>query len=540
MQKFVHAYVHACMHTYIHANITYITYTHTHTHTWQYIYCLFNGLLVILVGILTTSLILVQEQDHLSEQYLTDVFRRFDQDQTDALDLDQAQTALIELGLDKEQASKCLMKLDADHNGQVTRSEWMRVRDILSFARQGSKSLAQHHNHLTGWMLRRALKRDKDQLHEAEWAKQTVKRDLTLLTSKRHADIAWNLMGYLKVAGCWSELAHTRMLLSYSQAERARMDYAVEGERRALLEKMKIIARAVLGQHEVSKHGSFRGTGVTTAPRIGPRRLGALPVKGLAGTLSGSFSDHDGDMGVIGTRQKSLILEEEASRQAKELEQMYNCLFKVLCGASKRRQVPATYVVLPQVPNLLDLYEWSAAQVGEFLTRMRGDLCEKARFREHAHKLVEQSIDGPGLASFSASKADKCLVPLGDQEHLVRGICILSRLFQQACAFRHMLKVTVVRAEHLPKMDIAGSLDAYVVLRLEDPTSGIVQSHTTSIVEDCFNPEVRLCLYMYLHACLLSCMHLHAYIHPCVHACTHAYIHVRICINVCTSTCTYA
>ena len=67
-----------------------------------------------------------------------------------------------------------------------------------------------------------------------------------------------------------------------------------------------------------------------------------------------------------------------------------------------------------------------------------------------------------------------------------------------------------------------------------------IKSHTTSIVEDCFNPEVRLCLYMYLHACLLSCMHLHAYIHPCVHACTHAYIHVCICINVCTSTCTYA
>ena len=360
---------------------------------------------------MTTSLVLVQEQDLLSEQYLSDVFRRFDQDQADALDTEQAHAALIELGLDREQASKCLMKLDADSNGQVTRSEWMRVRDILSFARQGSKSLAQHHNHLTGWLLRRALKRDKDQLHEAEWAKQTVKRDLMLLTSKRHADTAWNLMGYLRVAGCWSELAQTRMLLSCSQAERARMDYAVEGERRALLEKIKIIARAVLGHYKFSQSGSFRGA----------RRLPSLPVMGR----SGSVSESDEDFGVIGTRQKSLIREAEALQQARELDQMQNCLFKVSCGASKKRQVPATYVVLPQVPNLLDLYEWSPAQVGEFLTHVRGDVCEKARFREHAHKLVEQSIDGPGLASFSTSKADKCLVPLGDQEHLVRGIAPL-------------------------------------------------------------------------------------------------------------------
>ena len=64
----------------------------------MYLYCLFNGLAVILVGIITTSLTLIEPEDGLTETALCEVFRRFDKDGSGVLEMDEAKNALTEIG----------------------------------------------------------------------------------------------------------------------------------------------------------------------------------------------------------------------------------------------------------------------------------------------------------------------------------------------------------------------------------------------------------------------------------------------------------
>jgi hypothetical protein len=67
----------------------------------MYLYCLFNGLAVILVGIITTSLTLIEPEDGLTETALCDVFRRFDKDGSGVLEMDEAKNALTEIGAER-------------------------------------------------------------------------------------------------------------------------------------------------------------------------------------------------------------------------------------------------------------------------------------------------------------------------------------------------------------------------------------------------------------------------------------------------------
>lgn len=120
--------------------------------------------------------------------------------------------------------------------------------------------------------------------------------------------------------------------------------------------------------------------------------------------------------------------------------------------------------------------------------KVEGDLCEKARFRKHADKLVLHEVDGASVGDFGVADAASVGIPLGDREHFVRGIRLLYRLYQQASRHRHELKVQVLSAQHLPTLDIIGSIDAYVMLRLDDKLTGTSQEHCTTVVEDSRNP----------------------------------------------------
>lgn len=138
----------------------------------MYLFCLINGLVVILVGIVSTSLTLIEQEDALTESHLQDVFRRFDKDGSGELELDEAKNALTELGLEEREQSKCLMKLNHNRDGMIEMEEWLKISNIVAMNRHGHNALAKYHNTLTGWMVRVALEKDKEDQHSVEWQKQ--------------------------------------------------------------------------------------------------------------------------------------------------------------------------------------------------------------------------------------------------------------------------------------------------------------------------------------------------------------------------------
>jgi hypothetical protein len=164
-------------------------------------------------------------------------------------------------------------------------------------------------------------------------------------------------------------------------------------------------------------------------------------------------------------------------------------LVKVLRGRNKpMTESPSMRMRLPRSPKLVDLNEWSAEELRDFLLNVEGDMCDKARFRKHAQRLADAEVDGACVKGFNSITAAECGVGVGDREHLVRGMKLLYRLYTQACRFRHEVKISVLSAQHLPKMDLYGSIDSYVRLDLENTKTGTVQNYITPVVEDTYDP----------------------------------------------------
>ena len=155
------------------------------------------------------------------------------------------------------------------------------------------------------------------------------------------------------------------------------------------------------------------------------------------------------------------------------------------------------HIKLPKRPKLVYLNEFSPQELCDFLTALEGDLCEKARFQKHAPKLVAHEVDGAGVKGFSVLDAAVVGIPLGDREHFVRGLKILFRLYEQCCKHQHELKISVLSAQHLPKLDIIESIDAYVTLRLFHRVTGVTQEHSTTVVENDYNPTWKREFYIF-------------------------------------------
>jgi hypothetical protein len=194
----------------------------------------------------------------ISKSHLLEIFKRYDKDKFGFLNVDESKEALAELGLDEGEVSKCLMKLDSDRDGRFNRQEWLKVSEILSFTK-GSHALAKYHNHLTGWLLDYALKRDREETAAAEWNKLSIKRDLSLLTSGRVDSIAWTLLKELEICGSWDQLRSVRELLLFSSTSAlASLEPTFAAK---LLEKIHLIAQVAV---EVGKPDFTAGIG--TAP----------------------------------------------------------------------------------------------------------------------------------------------------------------------------------------------------------------------------------------------------------------------------------
>ena len=132
-------------------------------------------------------------------------------------------------------------------------------KDDNFFIMRVTTSLAKHHNHLTGWLLDYALKRDREETAAAEWNKLSIKRDLSLLTSGRVDSIAWTLLKELEICGSWDQLRSVRELLLFSSTSAlASLEPTFAAK---LLEKIHLIAQVAV---EVGKPDFTAGIG--TAP----------------------------------------------------------------------------------------------------------------------------------------------------------------------------------------------------------------------------------------------------------------------------------
>ena len=159
-----------------------------------YLVCLVNGLLVIVVAILVTSLVTVQPQDPLAEAYLLDMFRRQDRNDSGFLDPNDTRRLLHDIGLPNAQVAKAMARLDFDQDGQLSRRAWLRVADFLMFDHESHRAISRYHNRLTAALIRWGLRKDRQDRNKVEWQQQTVLRDLALLTSQSMAQAAWDMM----------------------------------------------------------------------------------------------------------------------------------------------------------------------------------------------------------------------------------------------------------------------------------------------------------------------------------------------------------
>jgi len=186
-----------------------------------YFYCLFNGLINICVAVVSTSLVLVEADDVLTETYLIEMFRRYDYNQSGNLGPDEVKGAMQEIGLSHEDVLRAFRMLDIDNDGQISKDEWLRLRSVVMFRRSGKSSLAKHHNYVTSALIRWGLERDRRHYEARMWASQTVHEDLALLTTPQQAKIGWKLLCNLKIAGDWSQLKKTRERLQASSVSSA-------------------------------------------------------------------------------------------------------------------------------------------------------------------------------------------------------------------------------------------------------------------------------------------------------------------------------
>lgn len=440
----------------------------------MYVVCLLNGLIVILVGIVTTSLVVIHEDDLLSHSHLLEIFRRFDKDFSDTLEIDEAKNALTELGLDEEQQHRLLLRLDPNRDGCVQREEWLQISKMLTFNPRGAKALARHHSRMTGYLIRFAMERDIHETHTLQWSKQTVKKDLLLILSEKLANLAWAFLLQLEVAGNWSELKRTRDLLQISDAHSSSMERHYIYEQGRLLEKIKFIARAVVSAALQQDRSAALQQDSNLSREISAEKF---------------RQNSSRNFGVIGGEAHRRRMEAETQHEHEQIRQMEVLLVKVLRGRNKpMTESPSMHMRLPRSPKLVDLNEWSAEELRDFLLNVEGDMCDKAHFRKHAQRLADAEVDGACVKGFNSITAAECGVGVGDREHLVRGMKLLYRLYTQACRFRHEVKISVLSAQHLPKMDLYGSIDSYVRLDLENTKTGTVQNYITPVVEDTYDP----------------------------------------------------
>ena len=123
-----------------------------------YLVCLVNGLLVIVVAILVTSLVTVQPQDPLAEAYLLDMFRQRDRNNSGTLDANDTRRLLHDIGLPNLQVDKAMSRLDFDQDGSLSRAAWLRVADFLIFDHKAQRAISRFHNRLTGALIRWGLR----------------------------------------------------------------------------------------------------------------------------------------------------------------------------------------------------------------------------------------------------------------------------------------------------------------------------------------------------------------------------------------------
>ena len=408
----------------------------------MYMYTLINGLLNICIAVIGSSLVLVEADDQLTENYLTEVFRRYDYDQSGHLGPDEVKGAMQEIGLSAQDVLRAFRMLDSDNDGRISKDEWLRLRNIVMFRRTGKSALSKHHNYLTSALIRWGLDRDQRQYEARMWAAQTIHEDLALLTTPKQAKIGWKLLGDLKIAGNWTQLKKTRERLQASKmTHESTLD--LEYERRLLERKLDYIARCMLSQSSASTASSFSVSKITP------------------------------------------IHQDAADEDAKQMAQY---LTYVLNAKGNKLPPPQERVMYaPSEPSLRELLHWTPDELKTFLEQCHGDLATKACFKEYAPKLRKGQVCGATLEQLNLDLLGELGVPVGDRMPLHRGLKLLAKTYNYSCEMKHDVRVSILDAEHLPRMDAWGSCDAYVELRFQDGPS--YQEYRSNIVRNKYDPQ---------------------------------------------------
>ena len=329
------------------------------------------------------------------------------------------------------------------------------LSELLTFEPKGLKSLARHHNWLTGGMLNRAIWRDQERIREMQWRRETIEQDLSVLITRQHAQRAMELMRYHKIAGNFDELQKTRQLLAHADTGYQDTDQGLALQKEQLDQKLLTIALQLHKKSRREADNKWR----TSVPTAVHARTG--------------------------------MAEDARTGMAEDVSLLQQCLIKVLrprqsgCVAGG----PALSVLLPATPSILALPSFDPDTLQVFLTRIQGDLADKAKFAKYAGKIREMLIDGSGVRDFGETEMEAMNVALGDREALRRGMMLLYRIFEAGDNYKYPVCIRVLKASNLPRMDVTGTCDAYCVIRLDDCARGNRQEFKSTYYPDSLNPR---------------------------------------------------
>jgi len=308
-----------------------------------------------------------------------------------------------------------------------------------------------------------------------------ARQDLHLLCSARQAEIGWQLLQELHVAGNWNELCRTRELLVEQQPGQdgtmqvplvtidrmcsltiecvllldgtMQMDFAFY--RRKLEAKLRRISQEML----------LEGRGSLS--------MSLSNISQLVSSFASSFAT------------KMPLRRREVTEE--DIEQTAQGLKRILTSRSAWLSTPEQLEMRgPAEPSLRTLLAWSADELCAYLSCLEGGLAKEMPLKEYAQLLRKAHVGGSQLEVLTHENLGEMGVPAGDRFPLLKTLRLLAAFYTNMLQDYTELKVSVRQADHLPKLHAFGGCDAQVELRLQHGAS--YQDFRTAVAKRSLHP----------------------------------------------------
>ena len=141
----------------------------------------------------------------------------------------------------------------------------------------------------------------------------------------------------------------------------------------------------------------------------------------------------------------------------------------------------------PSESSIRNILSWTPNELCKYLELLEGDFAKAAMFRTYAPLLQEAQVSGSQLESLTAECLQDIGVRIGNSFELCKALRLLSKVYRtKVTGTRLELKVSVVRAQHLPK---SGLLPMQPMFSIRLVTESTYQSFRTSIGDRSLNPQ---------------------------------------------------